>query len=227
MNSGRLHVHLLVPVSLLVMLGACADLGHLAEATRAEATLSALDPLDHRPPGCPEPLPEDLVPEELQALAGRCLLPGISSRFSGPGFVGVGLIDPHVSSDIFIYWHGEVDASTQALIDEAATEGIHVEVRPVPYSEAQMVAAGAAIIRSLDAAGVGVVSISPSFERITVTIVDAEHHEAAGEVAGAAADGIPVTVVVAGPAFGEGTRNYSASTRSLLTRHRRAATARS
>lgn len=184
-----------------VLLGGCADLREPAElpvAAEGVPPAAAAETIEPRPPGCPEPLPDGLGPEGRAALEGTCLLPEVFTRFGGPGYMGGGLIDPHVSSDIFIYWHGELDAATQALIDEAAADGIHVEVRPVPYSEAEMMAASTVVHQALEARGIVVLIIAPSFEHIVVTVADTADPDAAQAAVDAATD-IPVTIELADP----------------------------
>lgn len=167
-----------------------------APTPTAGASPSLAERLAVRPAGCPEPLPGNMMIEAAEAYAGKCLMPVVFGEFSGPGFMGGGLIDDDVSDDIFIYWYGELDPASQALIDQAALDGVHVEVRYVPYSEDQLRSATVAISQALGAEGILWSTIGMGFERIEVTIFDAQAVPTAQEVAQAAAGDIPVTIVV-------------------------------
>ena len=158
----------------VLLAAACADLGGVpGDATRAtidsaaardhgsEATPSAspspslAERIAYRPPGCPEPLPP-MPDEALEAYAGTCLVPEVWGRLDdAPGFMDGGMIDPTVSDDIYVYWSGEVDPASQAAIDQAALDGVHVEVRYVRFSEDQHSAATSAIVSALTDAAIG------------------------------------------------------------------------
>ncbi|RIJ77320.1 hypothetical protein D1871_07975 [Nakamurella silvestris] len=103
----------------------------------------------------------------------------------------------YVTSTGLVYWHGKMSPKAQAIIDKAASEGIHIEQIQVDYGIAELMAAMPIMNKAFAAAGLDLVAfgLDDSYSGLQVTgpdvITDAELQKRARDVA-AEAVGMPI-----------------------------------